>query len=471
MVARNANDDGRHGGEFRRGTAGTRRARNGWTAWRTAGLGCLIGASLMTGFAGPAGASEIVYTCGYNLCAVNPDGTGATQLTSDGSGQAGYSSPSLSRDGSKLAFAYGGKAFIGSPAAPTHATGGFSNYVQGVWLRPDGGQVLTYELLPPFINHFCLYSTVGVGESCPWSAEGLPNWGADDSHIVFPRRPGVAPNNMQIYSCPSVGTCTIAASNPNHDLYYPAVSPDGSTVAVTVEAGPLGGKQYKGSIAIYTLAVGSLLRYLTAETDTEDALPAWSPDGNQIAFVRGSAIYVAAAAGTPGSERLLVANGSDPTWGGGPGDTIAVSSSSTSTPSESTGTGTGGTTVSRSQIATLMAQEIIPSGHNAKIAQLLKRAYSLAFQALEPGTAIVDWYYRPRSTRHTKRKSKPKLVLIATGRHNFPAAGTATLKINLTPAGRRLLKHAHRLQLTAEGAFTPAGAAPVKASRAFVLAK
>src|SRR6266542_950240 len=50
----------------------------------------------------------IVYRCGdgsANLCRINPDGSGQTALTSDGRpGSSAYGSPSLARDGSRLAF-------------------------------------------------------------------------------------------------------------------------------------------------------------------------------------------------------------------------------------------------------------------------------------------------------------------------------------------------------------------------------
>ena len=64
---------------------------------------------------------------------------------------------------------------------------------------------------------------------------------------------------------------------------------------------------------------------------------------------------------------------------------------------------------------------------------------------------------------------RDKAVLIATGTHVFPAAGRATFKLKLTAAGRRQLRHAKRLRLTARGTFTPATGGPVNASRRFTL--
>ena len=60
-----------------------------------------------------AAQAAIVYVCSSNLCRVNSDGTGQTQLTTDGS-DAGpaYGEPSLSADGSKLAYAKANRAYV-----------------------------------------------------------------------------------------------------------------------------------------------------------------------------------------------------------------------------------------------------------------------------------------------------------------------------------------------------------------------
>jgi hypothetical protein len=55
------------------------------------------------------------------------------------------------------------------------------------------------------------------------------------------------------------------------------------------------------------------------------------------------------------------------------------------------------------------------------------------------------------------------------GQRTFSAPGTGTIEIKLTAAGRRLLKHAKKLKLTARGTFTPTGKTPVRAMKTFVL--
>ena len=63
----------------------------------------LLAAGSLALFA-PRADATIVYGCGLNLCTVAPDGTGAKQLTTDGTSGMPYTWPSLSRDGSRMSF-------------------------------------------------------------------------------------------------------------------------------------------------------------------------------------------------------------------------------------------------------------------------------------------------------------------------------------------------------------------------------
>jgi hypothetical protein len=120
-----------------------------------------------------------------------------------------------------------------------------------------------------------------------------------------------------------------------------------------------------------------------------------------------------------------------------------------------------GSTVTAAQIRALLRTEITPDGKPARIRRLLsKHGYRLHFRALTAGTAKVRWY-------RLRKGRKP--ILIAGGAHRFAAAGSATIKVKLTKAGRRQLRHAKRLRLTARGTFTRVPGGPVHASRRFTL--
>jgi dipeptidyl aminopeptidase/acylaminoacyl peptidase len=101
----------------------------------------------------------------------------------------------------------------------------------------------------------------------------------------------------------------VVASEPGHDLWDPAVSPDGSLVAATRAA--VDG--FQGEIALYSTATAQLVRVLTS--GPADSQPTWSPNGRSIAFARGrGGLWVVRATGRPGSERRILASGIQPVW-------------------------------------------------------------------------------------------------------------------------------------------------------------
>ena len=124
--------------------------------------------------------------------------------------------------------------------------------------------------------------------------------------------------------------------------------------------------------------------------------------------------------------------------------------------------------VSGAAIAAGLKKQISPAGAASHIRAVLKAGgYAYAFKALTAGTAIISWYQVPSGAHLTGAKPTP--VLIARGRMSFTAAGTATLKVKLTAAGRKLLKHAHHAQLSAKATFTPTGKEAVEAIKRFTL--
>jgi WD40-like Beta Propeller Repeat len=260
-----------------------------------------------------AGSSVIIYGCAPNLCRINPDGTGMTSLTSDG--QSGtsmaYGAPSLSRDGSKLAFSFDNHIFV-SDVNANNRSAPFATTGLVALMRPDGGQLAELEqtLTNPPIQ-VCTYSLDGSGRSCLYSTPSA-GW-APDNNLLISTQPGLASNEeiCHVSAIANQPCSDVRADDPGNDLYDPAVSPDGSTLAVTVADG-IGGP-VTGHIALYQYATGQFQRALTSGAN--DDHPAWSPDGSEIAFDRGSSIYVTDAGGAPGSEHQLVAQGDSPTWG------------------------------------------------------------------------------------------------------------------------------------------------------------
>ena len=130
--------------------------------------------------------------------------------------------------------------------------------------------------------------------------------------------------------------------------------------------------------------------------------------------------------------------------------------------------GSSSMNVTSGQIEARLLHDLTPAGKTAKIAALRKSdGFTFTFRALEAGTAVIDWYQVPSGA--APASTKPKPVLVASGHASFSAAGSGKLKVNLTTAGKRLLKKAMSLKLTAKGMFTPTGGAAVIATKTFVL--
>jgi hypothetical protein len=119
-------------------------------------------------------------------------------------------------------------------------------------------------------------------------------------------------------------------------------------------------------------------------------------------------------------------------------------------------------TVNSTKIAALLSAILVPHGKAAKINALLAHGgYSFAWSAPSAGRLVITW------NAHRARQRTPVLVGKAT--HSFSRARRATIKVVLTPAGRRLLHSARRLSVSAKGSFTPTGASATAVVKGFTL--
>jgi Pro-kumamolisin, activation domain/Subtilase family len=121
------------------------------------------------------------------------------------------------------------------------------------------------------------------------------------------------------------------------------------------------------------------------------------------------------------------------------------------------------------QLKSLLTAQLTPSGKTAITAALIKTGgYSLSFKAPEAGSLTIAWYELPPGAQLAKR-AKPKPLLVAIGQVKFSAAGTKSVKLKLTTAGKALLKRSKHVKLTAKGTFTSSGKAAVSATKVFTL--
>ncbi len=128
-------------------------------------------------------------------------------------------------------------------------------------------------------------------------------------------------------------------------------------------------------------------------------------------------------------------------------------------------------TPSAAQIKKSLSAALVPHGTSAKIGAILRAGgYTVSFRALARGDAEIHWYVGPPHARLTMGKNR-KPPLVATGKRRFPNAGTRNLKLKITPAGKRLLRHSRSIRLTASGTFTPTGKHPILATKTFTLTR
>jgi hypothetical protein len=161
-----------------------------------------------------------------------------------------------------------------------------------------------------------IYDAAGrIAMSGPEPSLPSVGWAADGSHLLLPWN---SPDASHVDICVAVKNLIAGwdcgmrvASTPGAFLTDPAVSPDGRTLAVTVLNSRVSSS---GHIALYSYRAHTFLRDLTR--GDSDALPQWSPDGSQIVFQRGRSLYITAATASPRKEKLLVSGGETPTWGG-----------------------------------------------------------------------------------------------------------------------------------------------------------
>jgi hypothetical protein len=282
-------------------------------------------AALLLG-AAPARADSILYRCFPNLCRVGPDGSGRTQLTHDGVGGGPvYAGLSATRDGSRLGASFGNDAYVldgrGRRVSGPHPNSGGAVLVTQI--SPDGGQLATIETITETLSPFpggpptphqvpYLFLAHADGSGRDTVARSTATTGWLGGRLLRDDAADQSPFQQQICLLASNAdfACErLVAADPGHELWDPAVSPDGTLVAAT--RAPLDG--FSGEIAIYSAATAQLVRVISS--GPSDNAPTWSPDGRSLAFARGDGgLWVTSATGTPGSERGILASGIQPVW-------------------------------------------------------------------------------------------------------------------------------------------------------------
>jgi hypothetical protein len=248
----------------------------------------LVPLSSAAGGAFPGDNGPIAYTCGTNVCQVNPDGSSQRTLISSAVDPTWSSDESaiayVTASGISIADADGSfPALLPTGPAATQPTLSFSGslvaYVQGgdIWTIPS-------TTASAGTNRT---STVGTTESDP-------AYSPDGTRIAYVANGQVNILNAAFgYTTRAVTTTAVAA----HD---PTWSPDGATIA------------YADSGQIYTIPSTA-----TSGAGTAIAIgtqPAYSPDGSKLALINagGHLAVVASSGGTP--TAITSSSDASPDW-------------------------------------------------------------------------------------------------------------------------------------------------------------
>jgi len=277
--------------------------------------------AIVLGTAATAHASRIVYSCGAEICVVNPESGAAQQLTTDGASSP-YRHPSVSRDGKRIAAARGDDVMAGDYGSNLTTRVAGTRDMNDVAISPDGAAVA--ESHSYVVTRYGCPLTGGCLELVDKSGTEFTAGGAAFGHyggggVGFL---GAGALLSSFYSAGDKlhGVCVVATPglpgaecvpriSAAETLSGPDGSPDGALIAVAVA----------NAVTLYDAATGAPVRKLA-----DGANPAFSPDGRELAYVAPDGwINVVPTAG--GKPRRLV-EGSSPSWGEGTGPGPAVAS-------------------------------------------------------------------------------------------------------------------------------------------------
>jgi len=150
----------------------------------------------------------------------------------------------------------------------------------------------------------------------PNAIDGVPTWSPDGKFLAFESAPVVPANsNRTIYKMDMQTRVVVPLTNGVHDDYWPAWSPNGDKIAFMRRVGGL-------PPDIYVMNINGTGQTQLTDWTYGDEFPAWSPDGTKIAFssdrlFAGRDLYVMRSDGAH-QRQLLQTESQDelyPTWG------------------------------------------------------------------------------------------------------------------------------------------------------------
>ena len=204
----------------------------------------------------------IAFTCGSDVCSVNPDGSGRTTLLT------GATDPSWSSDETQIAFV---DPTNGVSVADVDGTGRAGLGAGATSAQPSFSFSGTRVAYAKAGDIFTILSSTGGGETNVTqnaATDADPQYSPDGTRIAFAES---GATGFDIWTIPATGGVAVHVTNgvPG-DERSPTWSPDASTI-------------------VYSSA-GELFKVSSANSTPQDlgvagTSPSYSPDGTKIAFV------------------------------------------------------------------------------------------------------------------------------------------------------------------------------------------
>lgn len=264
-------------------------------------------------------ATTIVYQCGANVCAVDPDHAATTQrtikqnataagITADGT-MAAYMTPGQNPGGIYLVSLANGTEHVLTYGEIYDVPRISPSGTKASWTWYFAGYGWYTYYFPDQNGHFTSIASSTYQTAQGWLGENL----------IVARRG--TPATICIETLAGSGTVcdTQVATDPSQQIGYPSGSPDGQwVVAVRGPAPSTYGIPVAGSLGLYSATTHAWVRNISDAA--ADSFPVFSPDGQRVAFVRDGNIRIVGVA--PGSSSTLLVAGDTPYWGGGSVDVV-----------------------------------------------------------------------------------------------------------------------------------------------------
>ncbi|WP_439676765.1 hypothetical protein [Embleya sp. MST-111070] len=241
-----------------------------------------------------------------DIYAVNPDGTGATQITDTADDD---SNPASSPDGSKIVFNRftDGQGVYTMNADGTGVTQvGSGNFDDRSSFSGDGTKIV----YPAFDSGLVVVNADGTGATVLGTNTNAnsPAWSPDGTRIAF-----TLSGNIFTVHPDGTGTTQLTTNPPGTLAGAPNWSPDSTRIAYNQRAGMGAGQVYVMN------ADGTGQTNISNDAITSNA-PLWAPDGTKIAFTRGGALWTMNPDGTGKTSVLAAGTGSRnfTNWAAGP---------------------------------------------------------------------------------------------------------------------------------------------------------